>query len=74
MTTSLGSRMKLYSVKVIAFLTYWIQPSIGAASRAVSGSKILTLGLPFGGVSTSENLNSLKNSVIRLILEHYAPR
>ena len=57
MTTSLGSRMKVYGVKSIAFLTNWILPSIGAASRAVSGSKILTLDLPFGDVSTSENLN-----------------
>ena len=74
MTTSLGSRMKVYAVKSIAFLSYWIEPSIGAASRAVSGSKILTLGLPFGDVTTSENLNQLKNGLLWLILQAYAPR
>ena len=57
MTTSLGSRMKVYAVKSIAFLTYWIQPSIGAASRVGSGLKKVDLWLPFDDVSTSENLN-----------------
>ena len=65
--------MKLYSVKVIAFLTYWIQPSIGAGWRAGSPPKMVALGLPFGDVSTSENLNYLKNSVISLNPGYYAP-
>ena len=57
LTTSLGSRVKVYAVKSIAFLTYWILASIGAASRAGSGLKKVDLWLPFGDVSTSENLN-----------------
>ena len=57
MRTTEGSRMKSYSVKVITFLSHWIEPSIGAASRVVSGSKMVALELPFSFVTTSENLN-----------------